>query len=171
MWLPGESWNLGGFERALDEMSMRLFGTNGTPSNFMPIIEPSEATPAAWRCWPSCSATVALYAYFRPAGGTQTRVSALKKHSLPTKWRPPARLAGMGNFGTQSSKPDGTFPDWNSDRGRMRLDHPRRDRGGHGIGRAAKAAWGPARQSGHHDRLNEPFSRQLMVGKPIPYSR
>jgi hypothetical protein len=28
MWLPGESWNLGGFERALDEMTVRLSGTN-----------------------------------------------------------------------------------------------------------------------------------------------
>jgi hypothetical protein len=27
-----------------------------------------------------------------------------------------ARFPGMGNSGTQSSKPDGTFPDWNSDR-------------------------------------------------------
>jgi hypothetical protein len=28
MWLPGESWNLGGFEHALDEMTVRLSGTN-----------------------------------------------------------------------------------------------------------------------------------------------
>ena len=28
MWLPGESWNLGGFERALDKMTVRLSGTN-----------------------------------------------------------------------------------------------------------------------------------------------
>ena len=27
MWLPGESWNLGGFQRAL-EMTVRLSGTN-----------------------------------------------------------------------------------------------------------------------------------------------
>jgi hypothetical protein len=28
MWLPGGSWNLGGFERALDDMTVRLSGTN-----------------------------------------------------------------------------------------------------------------------------------------------
>jgi hypothetical protein len=28
MWLPGGSWNLGGFERALDGMIVRLSGTD-----------------------------------------------------------------------------------------------------------------------------------------------
>jgi hypothetical protein len=48
--------------------------------------------------------------------------------------RPVARFPGRsprfpGN-GFQSSN-HGTFPKWNSNRRRMRLDHPRRDRGGH----------------------------------------
>src|SRR5271154_5747832 len=29
LWLPGGSWNLGGFERALDQRTMRLSGTDG----------------------------------------------------------------------------------------------------------------------------------------------
>jgi hypothetical protein len=28
LWLPGGSWNLGGFEHALDQLTMRLSGTN-----------------------------------------------------------------------------------------------------------------------------------------------
>src|ERR1700722_11193345 len=40
---------------------------------------------------------------------------------------------------------------------KVRLDHPRRDRGDTWIGRAAKAAGCSARWSGDHDRLNEPL--------------
>ena len=54
---------------------------------------------------------------------------------------------------------DGTLPDWNSDRGRMRLDQPRRDRGGtQGLAEPLRPH-GVGRQSGHHDRLNESFFR------------
>jgi hypothetical protein len=53
---------------------------------------------------------------------------------------------------------DGTFPGMgDSDRRLVRLDHPRRDRGDTGDGRAAKAAGCSARCSDHQDRLNEPL--------------
>ena len=52
---------------------------------------------------------------------------------------------------------EGSVPPPNRFEGKVRLDHPRRDRGDTGIGRAAKAAGCSARWPGHHNRLNEPF--------------
>jgi hypothetical protein len=48
MWLPGGSWNLGGFERALDEMIVRLSGTD-SDTCLGPVVLPNLTSPARVR--------------------------------------------------------------------------------------------------------------------------
>jgi hypothetical protein len=107
-------------------------------------------------------------ASFPPVRGIERRFSGAgapyprRRKRLPVAFPAPISGAWVPLGSTEWNFPRG----WgDSDRRLVRLDHPRRDRGDTGIGRAAKAACGSARQSGHHDRLNEPFSRQLSSSK------
>jgi hypothetical protein len=64
MWLPGGSWNLGGFERALDEMIVRLSGTD-SDACLGPVVRRNLTSPARVRVpRSSCAGKVPLVTHF-----------------------------------------------------------------------------------------------------------